>query len=94
MNDHGVSLNKHCTCQQKQCPIWGNCVLCVQNHLHHKGHIPECMQDVLRPIVQALASKVELKTEDTRPSGNFWESVDKEALVKGSLARHKTGEEH
>ena len=89
MKDHGISLNQHCTCQQKQCPIWGNCVLCVQNHLCHKRHIPECIQDVRRPAIQALAAQVELKTEDTRPDEAFWKTFDKEAHVQRSVERHK-----
>lgn len=89
MNDHGVSLNTHCTCQQQQCPIWGNCVLCIQNHLCSRRHIPECVQDMLRPAIQALAGQVELKTQDTRPAEAFWKTVDKEGIVKESVARHR-----
>lgn len=67
MKDHGSSLNKDCPCQQKQCPILGNCVICVQNHLKHKRHIPECFQDVVRPGIEAIAGLLELKTAEGRP---------------------------
>jgi hypothetical protein len=67
MKDEGISLNKDCPCLQKQCPILGNCVLCVQGHLKHKRHIPECFQDVLRPGLGAMAALLELKTTEGRP---------------------------
>ena len=91
MNDHGVSLNAHCTCRQTQCPIWGNCVLCVQNHLSHKRHIPECIQEMLRPAIESLARQMEFKIEDARPDAAFWESFDKDAHMKRSIERHKSG---
>lgn len=67
MKDLGISLNKDCPCRQTQCPILGNCVVCVQNHLKSGHHIPECFQDVLRPGVQTLAALLELKTIEGRP---------------------------
>ena len=88
MKDHGVSLNKHCTCTQPQCPIWGNCVLCTQNHLEHKRHIPECMQNILRPAVLSLCQQMEMETTDTRPNPTFWKNFDREGHVKKSKARH------
>jgi hypothetical protein len=44
---------------------------------------------MLRPAVQALAAQVELKTEDARPGEAFWKTVDKEGIVKASVARHR-----
>jgi len=70
MKDQGISLNRDCPCQQKQCPILGNCVICVQNHLKSRHHIPECFQDVLRPSVGALAALLELTAIDGRPDPN------------------------
>ncbi len=67
MRDQKISVNKHCPCIQYDCSILGNCVLCVQGHLRHKGHIPECFQNLLRPQVEALAKYMEMKTEDSRP---------------------------
>lgn len=55
MMDHGISLNRNCPCTQKFCPIRGNCVLCAQNHLEHRRHIPECIQDMLRDTVRTFA---------------------------------------
>lgn len=88
MKDQGISLNRSCPCLQAQCPIRGNCVLCVQGHLDHKRHLPECIQSLLRPMVRALADQVELKTEEARPDEAFWQSYDKEDLLRRSLARH------
>ena len=88
MENHGVSINKHCTCTQAECPILGNCVLCVQNHLEHKRHIPECIQDLLRPAIQGLAQQMELKTADSRPAPSYWNTVDKQTSLKNSLGRH------
>ena len=82
MKDHGISLNKHCPCVNQLCPIRGNCVLCIQNHYVHKRHIPQCMQNVLRPIVQTLSDKMELDTTDSRPSKNFWEKFDKDEFLQ------------
>jgi hypothetical protein len=88
MEDHGISINKHCPCSQLDCPIRGNCVLCVQNHLEHKRHIPECIQNILRPSVQSLADQMELKTTESRPTSQFWEELDKEEFLKKSIERH------
>ena len=92
MQDHDISLNRNCTCQQRHCPIRGNCVLCVQNHLEHKRHVPECIQDLLREVIRTLADKMELKTEDARPNDEFWKEMAKTDFLQKSLARHKTGE--
>jgi hypothetical protein len=89
MKDHEISLNKHCPCGQQECPIRGNCVLCIQNHLEHKRHIPECIQNLLRPTVQALTEQMELKTEDARPETSFWTNFDKNAFLRRSVDRHK-----
>ena len=93
MKDHEISLNRHCPCTQPECPILGNCVLCIQNHLEHKRHIPECIQNILRPAVQELAGQMELKTQDGRPNPAFWEKVDRERSLKNSLEKHKKEDE-
>jgi hypothetical protein len=92
MKDHRISFNKYCPCTQPDCPIRGNCVLCIQNHLEHKRHIPECIQNILRPAVQSLADRVELKTEDSRPAPEFWRDFDKDEFLEKSIARHKKPE--
>ena len=91
MKDHDVSINKHCPCTQAKCPIKGNCVLCVQNHLEHKRHVPECIEDLLRPVVEKLASLVELNTSDARPCADFWTEFDCEGFLKKTLDKHKKG---
>jgi hypothetical protein len=88
MKDHKVSVNKHCPCTQTECPILGNCVLCVQNHLSHKRHLPECVQDVLRPMVRELTQQMELKVSEDRPDHNFWDKFDKTKHLVASLERH------
>ena len=88
MKDHKISINRHCPCTQMQCPVRGNCVLCVQNHLDHQRHLPECIQNLLRPAVQSLAQQVELQTEDGRPNESFWQTYDKDDLLKKSIKRH------
>ncbi len=90
MKDYGVSINKHCPCSQSECPIRGNCVLCVQNHLEHKRHIPECIQNALRPAVKSLADQMELDTTDSRPSGEFWRQMDRDEFLRKSIDRHET----
>jgi hypothetical protein len=91
MKDHRISLNKHCPCAEPQCPIRGNCVLCIQNHLEHRRHIPECIQNILRPAVQSLADQVELKTSEARPNESFWRDLDKGEFLKNSINRHNPG---
>jgi hypothetical protein len=89
MKDHGISINKKCPCTQKQCPIKGNCVLCVQNHLVHKKHIPECIQNLLRPAIEELTNKIELETSEARPDKNFWHKFNKEKFLEESKNKHK-----
>ena len=93
MKDHGISINKKCSCTQPNCPIRGNCVLCVQNHLEDKRHVPECIQGILRPAVQSLADQMELGTRDSRPTPEAWSTFDKEGYLKKSLSRHEKGTE-
>ena len=93
MKDHGISINEECPCEQEFCPIRGNCVICVQNHLEHRRHIPECFQDMLRDDVKALADKMELKVDEARPGNEFWKEMAKTDFVEKSLARHKTGKD-
>ena len=90
MKDHGISINIHCPCEQKHCPIRGNCVVCVQNHLVHRRHIPVCFQNVLRDNVKELAALLELKTEEGRPSDEFWEKHAKTDFLVKSLNRHES----
>ncbi len=90
MKDHGISINKHCSCTQPDCPIKGNCVPCVQNHLEHKRHIPECMQNILRPVIQSLADQMELEISDSRPTPEFWGELDKDEFLKKSIDRHRS----
>lgn len=87
--DYEVSLNEKCPCTQQGCPIQGNCVLCVQNHIEHKRHIPECIQNILRPAVESLTKQLELQTKDGRPKPSFWKKLDKKAFVKKSFDRHR-----
>ena len=88
MTDHGISLNRHCPCRQAHCPIRGNCVVCVQNHLEHCRHIPECFQDILRDSVRTLADKMELITTDGRPDDAHWKRQAQTDFLQKSLARH------
>ncbi len=89
MKDHGISINKNCPCTQRDCPIKGNCVLCVQNHLVHKRHIPECIQNMLRPAVKELADKMELTTSEVRPDQSFWAEFDKETFLEKTIEKHE-----
>ena len=86
--DHGVSYNAHCSCEQKECPIFGNCVLCMQNHLDQGDHLPECVQNMLRPEVIHLAQLLELKTSEKRPGPDQLKALDAAGLIARSIARH------
>lgn len=89
MIDHNISLNKKCPCSQKECPIRGNCVLCVQNHLAHKRHIPECIQNLLRPDIEKIMNLLELEGQEKRPDKKFWDNYDKEKFIKSSIDKHE-----
>jgi len=45
----------------------GNCIECVRIHRANKEHLPECMHDVLRDHIAALAKQVELGVVAQRP---------------------------
>ena len=89
MKDYKYSINKKCRCTQRECPILGNCVLCVQNHVEKGNHLPECMQEMIRSNIKSLAGMVEFECNEKRPHGNFWETYDKENLIKTSIERHE-----
>ncbi len=89
MQDHNISINKYCPCTQSQCPIRGNCVLCIQNHLDNKNHIPECIQNLIRPAIESLSKQVELKMSDSRPTAEFWSKYDCNDFLKRTLDKHK-----
>jgi len=67
MKDHGISLNPLCPCSQTRCSIWGNCVVCVQNHLEAKRQMPECFQETLRPLVKPLVAQMQWTIGEGRP---------------------------
>ncbi|NPV46559.1 MAG: hypothetical protein HPY69_06360 [Armatimonadetes bacterium] len=56
-----------CPCEKTDCPIWGDCVACVRGHREHQAHLPECMQPILRGLVEELARKVEYGVVERRP---------------------------
>ncbi len=60
-------LAQDCPCVQKTCPIWGDCEACVRGHRIHGTHVPECMQNLLRGLVEDLARKVEYEVIEARP---------------------------
>jgi hypothetical protein len=93
MKDYKVSINANCHCTQSECPIKGNCVLCVQNHLIHKRHIPECIENLLRPSIEFLSKQVEFDIKDKRPTKEFWDNFDKAKFVNNSLSNHKNKNE-
>ena len=67
MQKKTVPLAEDCPCTLLTCTIRGNCVECVRIHRTNKEHLPECMHDVLRDHIAALAKQVELRVEDHRP---------------------------
>lgn len=88
MKDHRISLNRNCPCSQERCPIKGNCVLCVQNHLAHRRHLPECIQALIAEPVHRLMHLLEEEPLDRHPDEAFWEGLDVEKFVQESIARH------
>ena len=72
MKKEGDHLVDDCPCTQLACPIHGNCIQCVRDHREHKRHLPECMQEVLREQVAALAKQVEFGVVEQRPTPEYW----------------------
>jgi len=44
---------------------------------------------MLRGNIEALAGMVEFKCDEKRPCDNFWETYDKEDLIKTSIEKHE-----
>ncbi len=89
MKDHKISFNKHCPCVQKECPIKGNCVLCIQSHNDQKTHLPECMEIIMRPEVAKLAKLVEYNISEGHHTPEFWETFDKESFLDSVIKRQE-----
>ena len=73
MKNNGNHLADDCPCTQSACPIRGDCIACVRAHRQHKKHLPECLQEILREYISALAQQVELSVADARPTPEYWE---------------------
>ena len=67
MSEQPRRIAQDCTCAMKSCTIWGDCEACVRGHRTAQGHVPECMQDLLRGLVGQLAAKVEYAVVEARP---------------------------
>jgi hypothetical protein len=67
MKKEAAHLAEDCPCTLLTCTIRGNCVECVRVHRVNKEHLPECMHDVLRDHIAALAKQVELGVVEQRP---------------------------
>lgn len=61
-----------CPCVQEPCPLRGDCIACVRAHRTHQRHLPECLQPIMRKLVEDLAEKVEYKVVDSRPTPDYW----------------------
>jgi len=62
-----AGLADDCPCELTTCVIRGDCVACVRVHRHNQAHIPECLQPVLRGLVEQLAGQVEYRVVEGRP---------------------------
>ena len=51
--------------------------------------MPECMQNLVRPAIEALSKQVELKIDENRPDVHFWKEYDIESFLKRTLEKHK-----
>jgi hypothetical protein len=89
MVDHGMSVNRHCRCKQMHGPILGSCVLCEQNHLEHKTHVPENIQDLLRPHIEPLARPMELKVSDGRPAPESLKGLAETDYLARAIGKHR-----
>ena len=73
--------HSECPCTQVACQWHGKCFECVLIHRVKKHHVPQCLQPILRERIEEMAKVAELKTEDNRPPGEFWDYLNElEAL--------------
>ena len=56
-----------CPCEVLTCELRGHCVECVAGHRRNGHHLPECLQPLLRDLVEQLAAKVEYGVVERRP---------------------------
>jgi hypothetical protein len=63
-----ATFAEDCPCEVLTCELRGHCVECVAGHRKHRSHLPECMQPMLRDLVEQLASKVEYGVVEERPN--------------------------
>ena len=65
--------HSECPCTNTTCQWHGKCFECVLIHRVKKHHVPQCLQPILRDKIAGLAKTAELRTEDDRPPGEFWD---------------------
>lgn len=65
-----------CPCSQIECEWHGNCFECVLIHRANRQHVPECLEEILRQKVRALALSVEYDVVDTHPKAEFWDYLN------------------
>jgi hypothetical protein len=63
-----AGYNPDCPCIRTECEMFGMCVECIQGHMRHRKHLPECMQDIVRGKIRELAGLVEFSVNDERPA--------------------------
>ena len=73
-----------CPCTQVRCHRHGNCVECIRVHRTRQEHIPECLQEMFRVHIGALAGRVEYGILDLRRTPAYW---DKRLGKEGSPFR-------
>lgn len=62
-----ATFAEDCPCELLTCELRGHCVECVAGHRKSHAHLPECMQPILRDLVEQLAAKVEYGVVEKRP---------------------------
>ena len=62
-----ATFAEDCPCELLTCELRGHCVECVSGHRKSHAHLPECMQPILRDLVEQLAAKVEYGVVERRP---------------------------
>jgi len=62
-----ATFAEDCPCEVLTCELRGHCVDCIAGHRKSQSHLPECMQPILRGLVEQLAAKVEYGVVERRP---------------------------
>ena len=76
-----------CPCPKIRCEWHGKCKECVAIHRYYKDHLPECMQQIINPKIEAIAATGELKIEHKKRTSDEYRDYVKEQDSKIDIGK-------